>query len=242
MSYLETRYSTSYRPDPAYYRFKARRLMEFIRRFDSRPLKSFLDLGCGCGDLAEGMRAEFNLDVAGIERDETMARRAQDKKVGSFHARDLLEPLPEFKNRFNVVCSFEVFEHLSHADHVRALALYQTYGAKDAVGVIMVPNAAHPLLGGWLAWSDYTHRSCFTPESLGQMLRENEVASAKIFPWYSAGSSALLGARSVVGHIGGALLKELTGLVSTIPAPEDPFFSDALPLSSHLIAVFRIPS
>jgi hypothetical protein len=241
MSYLDTRYAQVYQPDARFYRFKARRLMAFIRRLDARPIHSFLDLGCGCGDLAEGVRAEFNLDVAGVERDEAMIRIAQAKNIGEFHTRDLLTPLSSLNRRFDVVCSFEVFEHLTHIEHPLAFSLYKTYGATEATGVIMVPNAAHPFLGNWLSWSDYTHRTCFTPESLSQMLRENGVSEACILPWYSAGSNTLLKVREIVGCTGGAALKILLGAFSTVPGSKDPFFSNALPLSSHLIAVFRIP-
>jgi hypothetical protein len=242
MSYLETRYSSNYRPDPAFYQFKAKRLMGFIRSLDTKQRRSFVDLGCGCGDLAESMHKEFKLDVAGVERDETMTHLAQEKKVGEFHSGNLLIARPEWKGRFDIVNSFEVFEHLSHDEHKQALALYKAYGAKDSIGVIMVPNAAHPLLGGWLSWSDYTHRTCFTPESLGQMLRETGVTQAKIFPWYTAGSSRLLRARTWAGNVGSRLLKIVAGTLNTMPFPQDSFFNDALPLSSHLIAVFGIPN
>jgi len=241
MSYFSSRYTHVYEPNPEFYRFKARRLVQSARLLHQAKMTSFLDLGSGCGDLAEGMHQEFHLRVAGIERDLEMTRLADGKNIGEFKAQNLLDPVSSFYGQFDLISAFEVFEHLEHADHAKALALYSAYATHDAIGAILVPNAAHPFLGGWISWSDYTHRTCFTPESLGQMLRDFGVQEARIVPWYSAGSPALLACRKLSGEWMGKAFKLLCSTLTTIPDSKDPFFSDALPFSSHILAVFKIP-
>jgi len=242
MSYFEDRYTHVYKPGQAVYRLKARELMRSIQKFDARAINSLLDLGCGCGDLAEAVHQGFNASVAGIDLDDNMVRIAREKKVGEFHAGNVLSPIESLRGRFDAVCSFEVFEHLTHEDHARMLSVYKTCAKPGGLGVIMVPNAGHPLLGSWLTWSDYTHRTGFTTESLAQMLRSYGVKKARITPWYLAGNSALLTFRQLWGTLLGKFAKACVASLSTAPGATDPFTIESWPLSSHLIAVFQIPS
>jgi hypothetical protein len=178
---------------------------------------------------------------AGVELDEAMVKEADKIGGGEYVHGSITKSNAALKNRFDVVASLEVFEHLTHDEHAQAFKTYQAYATDGATGVILVPNAAHPFLSGWISWSDYTHRTCFTPESLAQFLRSQGVTDAKITPWYLAGSKKLLLIRRLAGTICGAFFKFKLGFFSTIPKSLDPFISDAIPMSSHIVAVFTIP-
>ncbi len=243
MSYFDSRYVHVQHADAGYYRLKAAQIMDAVRALDPnfKPA-SFLDLGCGRGDLALGAAETFGLKAAGVELDETMARDAQARGKGEFRHGNVLDVVNDFRGRFDIVGSFELFEHLEPSAHARAFDVYRQYAAPGAVGCIMVPNAAHPLLGNWLSHSDYTHRSFFTAESLAQMLRGEGVSEACVIPWINAGSRALLGARRATTKWASGLFKLLVSTIATKPGSTDPFVEDAVPMSSHLIAVFKIPS
>lgn len=242
MSYFQTRYTYVYGDHQAYYRVKARQLFEEVARFNSRSIRSFLDLGCGCGDLAHAVHELFHIPVGGIEQDPTMVDRARKRGTGDFLAGNVLTPVEGVEKKYDLIGSFELFEHLPQTEHGRVLDMYKYYGTADSLGAILVPNSAHPLMGGWLNWSDYSHRSFFTAESLSQMLRLHGIQNARVLPWYTAGSRPLLKIRQMFGALGGFFYKKLLGAFNIMPGSTDPFVAEAFPLASHLLAVFENPS
>ena len=202
-----------------------------------------LDLGCGCGDLihaAQGLSRHVH--GVGIDQDPTQIETAKRNGKGEFHQGQLLASQRILPDKFDLVVSFEFFEHLTHEEHGKALELYKAYAHPGALGVVMVPNTAHPLMGGWLAWSDYTHRSCFTPDSLAQMLRQHGIQEFQISPWHTAGRPVLLQLRRALAPSVQFVFRAVCALQNTAPRTTDPSIrGGSLPLSSHLIAVFRIP-
>jgi SAM-dependent methyltransferase len=242
MAYLESRYAFVQQGNLGpFYRFKAARALAEAARLDDRPIQSFLDIGCACGDLAGGMKANGLTETAGIEPDAGMIERAQKSGAGTFVQGSILDRKESLRGRFDLVGAFEVMEHIEPRDHRAAFEAFRFYAKPGGRGVIMVPNAAHPLLGGWIAWSDYTHRCCFTAESLAQFLRANGVERAMVRPWYSASGPVLLGLRETIGAVAGTVAKIAASAVSTVPGRTDPFISDAFPMSAHLVAVFEVP-
>lgn len=239
-NYFETRYGYLLSAgNAAAAGLNARRLMSLIEKFHG-PVQSLIDLGSGTGDLAGAVHAQFHLRIAGIDQDRRMVEKANQKEIGRFFPGSILFPLPDLEHQFDAVSSFEVFEHLTPDQHKDALASYRHYGAKGSVGVVMVPNAANPLVGGLLAWSDYTHRTGFTAESLAQMLRENGFRKIKVVPWFIAGRWGVLVCRRMAGFVLGGIHKFISSLIASFPRPADPAVSDPIPFSSHLIAVFEI--
>ncbi|MBV9079789.1 MAG: class I SAM-dependent methyltransferase, partial [Elusimicrobia bacterium] len=211
-------------------------------RLSSAPVRNFLDVGCGCGDLAFGVAAVSGGAVAGLDTDAGMVDRASKAGAGDFVVASAVDRHEAFRGRFDLIAAFEVLEHVPADTHADVLDAFRFYAKPGAVGAIMVPNAAHPILGGWLAWSDYTHKAFFTAESLSQFLRTNGVFRAAVLPWYSAGGPALLKAREAFGRAAGFALKAAVAAFSTIPGKTDPWVDDPFPMSSHLIAVFEIPT
>jgi cyclopropane fatty-acyl-phospholipid synthase-like methyltransferase len=158
MSYLETRYNFVKSSNDAFYDFKAQTLNDVIAGFRKKPARSFVDLGAGCGDLVRAMKRVANLESsAGVELDEAMVKEADKIGGGEYVHGSITKSNAALKNRFDVVASLEVFEHLTHDEHAQAFKTYQAYATDGATGVILVPNAAHPFLSGWISWSDYTH-------------------------------------------------------------------------------------
>src|SRR5207249_811386 len=100
----------------------------------------------------------------------------------------------------------------------------------------------HPVLGGWLAWSDYTHRSWFTPGSLAQFLRMMGVQKALVIPWYIASNKLMYGIRDFFGRLLENLILVFILLFSSRPIEKDAFVKRSFPFSSHIVAVFEIPT
>lgn len=243
MSYFTSHYAFTYRPAPSYYRLKAKQLFSHLARFrHGVSPRTLLDVGCGCGDLAEAVHNAFGLRVSGVDPDPRSIEMAKQKGVGDFHVAEIGSSQNPFEKKFDLITAFEVYEHLPTSEHARVFQICRSLANSNALGVIMVPNTAHPFLGGWLAWSDYTHRSCFTSESLAQMLRVNGVSDFIVFPWYQAGRPWLLRLRELLGRCIGSLFRVCMAALGTRIAITDPNVTEALPLSSHIAAVFQFPS
>jgi SAM-dependent methyltransferase len=99
------------------------------------PGASMLEVGCGLG--AMGARLAQRFDYLGVETDEASARVARERLAAAPGGRVLHASFDAIEGRFDVVCAFEVLEHLE--DDVAALRGWRALLRPGGRLVISVP-------------------------------------------------------------------------------------------------------
>lgn len=135
-------------------RFEKLRLGE-LRRVVGKRSFSWLDLGCGDGELVR-LAQEQGIEAVGI-----------DRKMGQ-----LIEGFKPGKVKYDVISMYHVLEHVEDPDLVlRRVKRWLKPGGLLVVEVPLVGNLTEKWLGKeYLAYQDKTHRHFFTKEELWQLL------------------------------------------------------------------------
>lgn len=143
--------------------------------------RTLLDIGCGNGALTAKM-AEAGFRAAGVDSEVSGIERARGAFPGiDFSLQDVSEPLPaELRDRFDVVVTAEVIEHLFLPRQLFARAREAL--APD--GVLVVTTPYHGYVKNLMiaafnqfdehvgALGDYCHIKFFSRKTLGEMARQ----------------------------------------------------------------------
>jgi cyclopropane fatty-acyl-phospholipid synthase-like methyltransferase len=135
---------------------------------DAKP--RLLDIGCGDGALLR-VAADLGVeDVQGVDLSPEMAQKANALGF-AVKLRDVLSFLRDQPdNSFDVVCAFDVLEHLDIEKLASVCENVLRVLTKKGKFLIHVPNGASPYSGRVL-YGDITHERAFTSDSLKQVLR-----------------------------------------------------------------------
>jgi O-antigen biosynthesis protein len=154
-----------------------------------RPLGRVLDVGCGEGGTAAGLRAAGATEIVGAEVVESAAARAREA-LDRVHVGRVEDVLGEVDGPFDTVLCLDVLEHLvdprSVLEELRGLA------APRAALQVSVPNARHYslvrdlVLRGTFGYSDWGHRD---RTHLRWFTRRDIVALVEDAGWEVAGTS-----------------------------------------------------
>jgi 2-polyprenyl-3-methyl-5-hydroxy-6-metoxy-1,4-benzoquinol methylase len=140
-----------------------------------------LDVGCGNGALTARL-AQAGYEATGIDFTESGIDRARDSFPGAiFHAHDISQPLPDdLRDRFDVVLSAEVIEHLFFPRELFARAREGLGGAGHTV--VTTPyhgywkNLALAVSGKfdrhWSSQADFGHIKFFSERTLAELMLE----------------------------------------------------------------------
>jgi SAM-dependent methyltransferase len=128
-----------------------------------RPLGRALDVGCGAGNVARGLRAAGATEIAGVEIHPTFAAQAQDA-LDELVVSSVEDALSQGRLRgpFDTIVCYDVLEHLVDADVVlrELLALAAPGGHLH----VSVPNARNFTLirdlvfRGTFGYTEFGHR------------------------------------------------------------------------------------
>jgi 2-polyprenyl-3-methyl-5-hydroxy-6-metoxy-1,4-benzoquinol methylase len=126
-----------------------------------RPLGRVLDVGCGAGALAPGLRAAGASEVVGVEIVPAAAARAAEV-MDRVVAGPVEDALDELDGAFDTTLCLDVLEHL--VDPSDVLNRLRALAAPGGTLQISVPNARHYslvrdlVLRGTFGYSDHGHR------------------------------------------------------------------------------------
>jgi len=144
-----------------------------------RPLGRVLDLGCGEGGTAPGLRAAGATWISGIELHPPAAERAAEVMDETLVGR-IEDLLGRLQGPFDTILLYDVLEHLP--DPTSVLVALHRHAAPGARLHISVPNARHwsllrdLVLRGTFGYTDAGHRDAthlrwFTRSDLEELLR-----------------------------------------------------------------------
>ena len=126
-----------------------------------RPLGRVLDVGCGEGGMAAGLRTAGATEIVGIEVVEEAAARARDT-LDRVHVGRVEDSLDDLAGSFDTVLCLDVLEHLVEPGSV--LRALRGRAAAGAALQVSVPNARHYSLvrdlvfRGTFGYTDWGHR------------------------------------------------------------------------------------
>lgn len=126
-----------------------------------RPIGRALDVGCGAGRVAAGLREAGATEVVGIEVEPAAATAARDV-VDVLLEMPVEQAIDRLEGGFDTVLCLDVLEHL--VDPGTVLAGLRGVAAPGARLQVSVPNARHYslvrdlLLRGTFGYSDWGHR------------------------------------------------------------------------------------
>jgi 2-polyprenyl-3-methyl-5-hydroxy-6-metoxy-1,4-benzoquinol methylase len=145
-----------------------------------RPIGRALDVGCGAGRVAAGLRAAGATEVVGIEIDPEAAAGARDV-VDTLLEMPVERALDELDGPFDTILCLDVLEHL--VDPGAVLARLREHAAPGCRLQVSVPNARHYSLirdlllrgtFGYTEWGhrDSTHLRWFTRRDAAALVRD----------------------------------------------------------------------
>jgi 2-polyprenyl-3-methyl-5-hydroxy-6-metoxy-1,4-benzoquinol methylase len=126
-----------------------------------RPVGRVLDVGCGAGAMAPGLRAIGAGEIVGIEVVPAAAERAR-QVLDRVHLAPVEEALDDVVGPFDTVLCLDVLEHL--VDPADVLRRLRGLAAPGATLQVSVPNARHVSLvrdlifRGTFGYADWGHR------------------------------------------------------------------------------------
>jgi 2-polyprenyl-3-methyl-5-hydroxy-6-metoxy-1,4-benzoquinol methylase len=129
---------------------------------------SWLDLGCGQGQLMSMALSSGFREVFGVDLSEEMLSACQDLglNVRQDDATQFVQQLPA--EAYGIISAFDFLEHLQQTEALDLLRQARRLLGPAGVMLIKVPNGASPCVGDIFS-SDLTHESLWTPSSIAQL-------------------------------------------------------------------------
>lgn len=168
----------------AAHRFERRRI-ETVGRETPVAGKNLLEIGCGVGDFADLARRD-GANVLATDTSPSIIELAASRYPSThFHTASLDQLLSE-RRAFDVVCAFEVIEHVS--DPIAFLKGLAALTDPNGTIILSTPNVNHALVHGvdrWILFKrSFEHILYFAPETLCIAAKEAGVIMAR---HYTAG-------------------------------------------------------
>jgi 2-polyprenyl-3-methyl-5-hydroxy-6-metoxy-1,4-benzoquinol methylase len=145
-----------------------------------RPLGRVLDVGCGAGGLARGLRSAGATAIIGVEVQTAAAVEAR-KVLDEVFALPVEQALPELNGTFDTILCLDVLEHL--VDPLDVVSRLRKLASPGGRLQLSVPNARHYslvrdlVLRGTFGYTDWGHRDnthlrWFTPRDAVALLED----------------------------------------------------------------------
>jgi SAM-dependent methyltransferase len=165
----------------------------YLRGWLPPPGTAILDLACGGGNLLYFFKSRGHRRLAGVDISPEQIALAR-QVVPEVEEGNLFVYLETSPADFDLITALDIIEHL-HKDEVLRF-LDGCYAALRPGGrlILQMPNADTPW-GTHLRYGDFTHETCFQPNSISRLLRmcgfsQIETREQGPLPWgYSLKSS-----------------------------------------------------
>ena len=129
-----------------------------------------IDVACGSGHLLYFLNKEGYTNSQGIDLSKEQLEVAGRLGLRNVEHADLFRYLPGRREEYDVVFANDIIEHLTKDEVVEFLDLVYASLKPGGTAVIGTVNASS-LFGSRVFHIDFTHETCFTAESLSQVMR-----------------------------------------------------------------------
>lgn len=169
--------SGAYQANPGWKQWADRKIAPLLVGI---PLSArVLDLGCGSGDLLAYLNGYGFRLAEGIDVSEEQVDLAVSRGLNASVA-DALEALRKRVGVYDVITAFDVLEHFSKDELLQLMEAVRNALRPNGVFIAQTPNG-EGLLPGHVMYSDLTHVTILTPESLEHLLRVSGFVQCEFF-------------------------------------------------------------
>jgi 2-polyprenyl-3-methyl-5-hydroxy-6-metoxy-1,4-benzoquinol methylase len=158
------------------------------------------DLGCGHGVLVHCLRAAGYRNVSGVDVSGEQVAIAKGLGIEGVEQGDLQSFLRRHRGTLGVVLLMDVLEHLTKQEIFDMLAAVHAALRPGGRVIIHAPNGAG-MHGMRILYGDFTHETCLTPQSAGQILRANGFSDVAVYEDVPTLHSAKGVVRFVLWHL-----------------------------------------
>lgn len=148
----------------------------------SRGYKSILDVGCGSGQLVRFFNKK-GLKAIGIDPIDEAVKMARKINQPRTILKAPAGKLPFKDNSFDLITGISMVEHLKPLEAKQFLKESMRILKPNGTIFLITPNFNSPLRlllkEKWFGYSDPTHISFFTPQSLSNLLRKQGFSNIK---------------------------------------------------------------
>ena len=157
--------------------------LNYKKFLPSQKNAPILDLGCGPGYFLKYLKDLGYENIQGVDISTQQIEVARSFGVDSYiFESDFFNFLRSTDKRFDMICAFHVLEHLFKREILDLLDLiYERLNPKGML-LVEVPNTGSPILGSQGRYSDFTHETGFTPQSLKEVLLLCGFSNVEAFP------------------------------------------------------------
>ena len=156
-----------------------------------------LEIGCGDGFFLLYLKQKGFKSLHGVDASRDQVAAAHAAGLAEVVCGQALEYLEQYDSYFGVVSAQNLLEHLRLEELFALLDAAHKALRKGGELWIVVPNALSPL-GVSVRYSDLTHESCFTPESLIQGLKVCGFGDVRV---REIGTPVVHGVKSLVRYL-----------------------------------------
>lgn len=129
-----------------------------------------LDLGCGYGAFLYFLKKEGYTNLEGVDNSFKQVELAKDLGLSFIQNADVLQVLKKYPDSFyDLIIAFDILEHFNKQD-VR-FVMSEIYRILKNGGrlILHIPNG-EAIFSGSVYWSDLTHETCFTRNSIKSLI------------------------------------------------------------------------
>ena len=149
------------------------RLKRLLEPYVPLTRDNALDLGAGQGELVEALQSLGFSSVEGVELSPSQIHFAESHGCHVLRQAEGGQALAQYPDAsLDLICCFDVFEHLSHDTCARWFT--EIHRALKPGGRLIghVPNGLSPFVGS-VYWADLTHLWCPVPQSIQVFCRSS---------------------------------------------------------------------
>jgi 2-polyprenyl-3-methyl-5-hydroxy-6-metoxy-1,4-benzoquinol methylase len=174
--------------EASFFSFSPSEANYFSMDFDNVPLLNakFLEIGFGNGALLSWAKSR-GARIYGVEILPASLDRAKKNDIPLLSS-DLAGNLPQFNEFFDVIAAYDVLEHLTIPEIVKALDAMARMLKPGGELVLRFPNGQSPF-GRFLQHSNYTHHSTLSVPILAQLTVSGPLTISK----HKSNNSAAVG-------------------------------------------------